>query len=1197
MTFSPQRVVVTYAAPLVFLSTDHWKQIYASLVSQLPLRNLHWKATTRPTIRTIQELDVKLVSLETLREDQTASQIPQSILQKPLLNIYVFICEDSETYKTTTRKQIKDWHATISQRKNQEWLLVHVVRPDQSVAQGRLFQMKTSVLDKVKADFNTDKKDRCVQLVWSADKDNPAVWADLITKIKEGILSAFDAALTQREEEVRRSEGQRQMPGWNFCTFFILKESLASSLEGMNLYEDALQQYQELEATFFQVLQEKNLSWFGPLITPSSSDDSAPLLSVTKKPYRDLILANTISVFDFRVYLLARQCALLSKLGELEDICQKTVAFLTTFARTLREVEDTLPPFFIESWIYSSALSVVDQCDEWARPLELAKNQLAAFSAAKGELVELARLQLDILGIAAQHLPNQPPFSLSLPKSYNVSRDNQVEEAVTTISRTELASALKDRDAFYELYVSVTNRAIELYVSAGRRKFALKLHGSLASLDVHRGRLSSALHTFTSLPAHYSPHGWTSLEAFMLNRALDIHAAAERPRDQEWIHILLHFLRAYVDDMGKDLLMSEEDGEAYISQLIRALKDAANELDSDTPYPDHPALTMTIADRDAKLAETRDGSVLKVVIQNHLSCDLPINEVEVQLAGRDNSRITYTEKATCLTPGKNERTLFSPSSSAGTYSLFSTEISLARLHFQWKHMKTVKQIRAGLMPTLVHIPRDVHALDVRLKQPPRIELGTPSRVMVVLSTGRNEAATARIQLTAPSGIQFKFHDAEVIGEDAPPIRKDDESITFLDLKRGQTIVAAVPHSDASAYHFIRVNITVEYVTTSEPDVTRSLRLSRVVPTALPVAINVEDFFRGTRLFTRFTLSTTSHQHVRVRSTHLLSPNEADGVKVTSCLAQKPSTVSGRYLFQIDANRGQVRDPLKLQISYRMLREVSEVETLIELAVEEAVSETRALERLRQDLIDVLVKALETDASWVELYGVTGELVVPGVKIADDDLGAGLRRALEVMENYPMVRVSELTEAQILKKRRSPASFGEWREIIIPVDVPQMHILASARLQILENPFSSEKLQKRTRPLYAGQPISALLTVTTSFHWAPPEDTKVESYNMRYDIEDLTQDWLVSGRKRGDFQAKDGETYSVPITLIALHHGELALPKVGVTALPIPGEHRMRSTIIPGCETHQVHGAEKVLVLPRGGRSTFVVNMGEANTST
>ena len=78
--------------------------------------------------------------------------------------------------------------------------------------------------------------------------------------------------------------------------------------------------------------------------------------------------------------------------------------------------------------------------------------------------------------------------------------------------------------------------------------------------------------------------------------------------------------------------------------------------------------------------------------------------------------------------------------------------------------------------------------------------------------------------------------------------------------------------------------------------------------------------------------------------------------------------------------------------------------------------------------------------------------------------------------------------------------------------------------------------------------------------------------------------------------QDGETFSMPITLIALHHGELALPAVRVTALPIAGgeQHRMRSTIVPGCETHQVHGAEKVLVLPRGGRSTFFVNMGSNN---
>lgn len=107
----------------------------------------------------------------------------------------------------------------------------------------------------------------------------------------------------------------------------------------MSLHEEALDTYEELESVFFQVLKEKNMTWFGALIAPSSRDDSAPLLSISKKSYRDLILANSISIFDFRVYLLARQCTLLSHLGRLIEVGSKTVTFLRSFGRRLREIE------------------------------------------------------------------------------------------------------------------------------------------------------------------------------------------------------------------------------------------------------------------------------------------------------------------------------------------------------------------------------------------------------------------------------------------------------------------------------------------------------------------------------------------------------------------------------------------------------------------------------------------------------------------------------------------------------------------------------------------------------------------------------------------------------------------------------------------------------------------------------------------
>lgn len=65
-----------------------------------------------------------------------------------------------------------------------------------------------------------------------------------------------------------------------------------------------------------------------------------------------------------------------------------------------------------------------------------------------------------------------------------------------------------------------------------------------------------------------------------------------------------------------------------------------------------------------------------------------------------------------------------------------------------------------------------------------------------------------------------------------------------------------------------------------------------------------------------------------------------------------------------------------------------------------------------------------------------------------------------------------------------------------------------------------------------------------------------------------------------------------ITLVALHHGELPLPRASATPLPDVGEMTMGSVVLPSCETYQEHGAHKVLVLPRGGRSTYVVEMGD-----
>ena len=69
------------------------------------------------------------------------------------------------------------------------------------------------------------------------------------------------------------------------------------------------------------------------------------------------------------------------------------------------------------------------------------------------------------------------------------------------------------------------------------------------------------------------------------------------------------------------------------------------------------------------------------------------------------------------------------------------------------------------------------------------------------------------------------------------------------------------------------------------------------------------------------------------------------------------------------------------------------------------------------------------------------------------------------------------------------------------------------MRILSTPFASSPAN-----LYAGQPISAQLAIQTSFHWGQNSNDSSFQYLLRFNIEEMIQEWLISGPKRGDFVA-------------------------------------------------------------------------------
>jgi len=466
---------------------DVYKILATGLIPRLPLRDLNWQSHNGP-VRSIQTLHVELVPAGSSKRDsvpptltaatpkpaeaavgrddgfQTASvggrpgsvehaesigsvlrggvtagkerrhQIP-GLRRTPYLKLLLVRCDDNETYKSTTRAEIREWvkantpsshnkpTSTAENHDAFEWLIVHVVLPNTTAdTQPRVTGSKapdstsdpnakaaasrwrggsSTLLEKLRSDFNGSGKsavDRVRQIrihvndvpydilprvvpavptgyhETALDRDN--AWGDLMGKLKELILSSFDTRVTQYEEDIKERDGQRGLPGWNFCTFFILKEGLARGFESVGLVEDALVGYDELSVGLDAIIQEQAIAGSaeahgGALLTHTEelkvlaekaldqvahgnlefdeeavdlqSREKGPLdtfhnipISSSKKAYRELILANNVSLFDFRCYIFSRQISLLLRLGNASSTREELLA-------KLKELQELVP--------------------------------------------------------------------------------------------------------------------------------------------------------------------------------------------------------------------------------------------------------------------------------------------------------------------------------------------------------------------------------------------------------------------------------------------------------------------------------------------------------------------------------------------------------------------------------------------------------------------------------------------------------------------------------------------------------------------------------------------------------------------------------------------------------------------------------------------------------------------------------------
>lgn len=81
-----------------------------------------------------------------------------------------------------------------------------------------------------------------------SDESKATAYVDFFTKVKEGVIVSFFQRCAQYDIDIRRLDSFRGSPQFDFRQLFLVKESLALMYQLMQLPQEALRQYSELEA-------------------------------------------------------------------------------------------------------------------------------------------------------------------------------------------------------------------------------------------------------------------------------------------------------------------------------------------------------------------------------------------------------------------------------------------------------------------------------------------------------------------------------------------------------------------------------------------------------------------------------------------------------------------------------------------------------------------------------------------------------------------------------------------------------------------------------------------------------------------------------------------------------------------------------------------------------------------------------------
>ncbi|XP_078142338.1 trafficking protein particle complex subunit 10 [Centroberyx gerrardi] len=498
--------------PIVTCAGDQglFTSLYTPLAQQLPREPMEWRRTYGRAPKMI-HLEANFVQF---KEELLPKEGNKALLTFPFLHIYWTDCCDTEAYKGSVKEDMMRWQNSLRAHGSADWVIVVVETNDAKKKNKTNILPRSSIVDKIRNDFCNKQNDRCVVLSdpLKDSSRSQESWSSFLLKLRTLLLMSFTKNLGRFEDDMRTLREKRTQPGWSFCEYFMVQEELAFVFEMLQQFEDALVQYDELDALFTQYVLNfgagDGANWLGSFCAPVRSWSGLLLRRPIDMEKRDGIQRGEASLLDLRSYLFSRQCTLLIFLQRPWEVTQRALELLHNCVQELHLLEVSVLEGALDCWVFLSCLEVLHRiegcCDQ---------AQLAANCSHTVGLWAYATDKLKSLGELCGLVSDKGPTSEDLNRTVDLlaGLGDERPETVNSLQSPykKLKEALSSVEAFERHYLELSHAAMEMYRAISRLRSARLVGKSLAEFYMRKGDPERAEGFLQEALRSYVSEGWS----------------------------------------------------------------------------------------------------------------------------------------------------------------------------------------------------------------------------------------------------------------------------------------------------------------------------------------------------------------------------------------------------------------------------------------------------------------------------------------------------------------------------------------------------------------------------------------------------------------------------------------------------------------------------------------------------------------